>query len=550
MAPRAAGAGRRAFVDYLIYVAVLAVFAAPVAGWRDLYMVDEVRYAAIVKEMIANDTWWKLTIHGAPYLDKPPLFFTLLRLYAEAFGRLDAPLLLGVVPVTGLLFMAATRFFLTAAGFDERTMRASALILIAFPATALHVNFFRMDLLFAALILAATGTFLIGLRKDGFAAATVAGGVLAAIAALVKGPLGILFPFATILVHGLATGGARRLLRADLALALATAVLPFAGWLWMVSDWLGPAAVPGLAEEQVLDRIVGRTEQSYSWWYFLAVLPIATVPWILLPLAGWTGIRADSAKRTGRRPERLVLTYFGIVFLILSAIAHKSVYYLPMMLPAVAAIAGAALIRLEAAAPRAVDRFYLASAVASVALPFIAAAAIAAMPRLEIERLSAMASPEELRPLALAFSVAALPLALAALSRGLWRIAGNLAATMILILTVKADLLPKMDDFLSAKPLISTLERKIPADEPLFLYRTFYGALLFYYDHPHHYASGEARFRRLLEDDAPPHYVMMPELTYYLTPEWRKRFKPIDRFDILLQPTLLLRSKDAVPEAD
>jgi hypothetical protein len=43
---------------------------------------------------------------------------------------------------------------------------------------------------------------------------------------------------------------------------------------------------------------------------------------------------------------------------------------------------------------------------------------------------------------------------------------------------------------------------------------------------------------------------MMPELTYYRTPEWRKRFKPIDRFEILLQPTLLLRSKDAVPEAD
>ena len=84
----------------------------------------------------------------------------------------------------------------------------------------------------------------------------------------------------------------------------------------------------------------------------------------------------------------------------------------------------------------------------------------------------------------------------------------------------------------------------MPADEPLFLYRAFYGALLYYYDHPHHYVTDEARFRQLLAEDPAPHYVMMPAAIFEHDPKWQAEFKPIGSFGILLQRTLLLKSID------
>jgi 4-amino-4-deoxy-L-arabinose transferase-like glycosyltransferase len=497
--------------------------------------------------MIANHTWWRLTIDGIPYLDKPPLFFALLRLYVEAIGRMDEAVLLLVVPVTGLALLAATRFFLSAAGLDRATIRLSCLVLLSFPAMALHLNYFRMDLLFAALILASTGALLLGVKNEGFSGLTIAGGGLAALAALVKGPLGILFPFATIVTFELATRRPGQLRRVDLAVAAVIAVAPFAAWLAMVAHWLGPDALGHITRHQVVDRVVGHTDQSYPWWYFLVALAPATLPWMFLApaSAGLRAVRSNGSEPASAGEERtVILSYFGVVLLTLSLIAHKSAYYLPMLLPPLAALAAMTLTRLECLAPERLIYFYGGVAILSVAAPIAAALAIRTIPHEEIIRLGAVLAPADLIPFGIALALCAVPFLAAARLKGAWRVAGNIATAVILIVATKAFLLPKANDFLSAKPIIARLDKLVPDDEPLFLYRAFYGALLYYYDHPQHYTTDEAHFRQLLAEDPAPHYVMMPAAIYENDPKWQAEFKPIGSFGILLQRTLLLKSTD------
>src|SRR5262245_51389859 len=51
-----------------------------------LFEPDEGRYAQIPREMLTRGDWIVPTLHGEPYLDKPPLFYWLVMTSYSVFG--------------------------------------------------------------------------------------------------------------------------------------------------------------------------------------------------------------------------------------------------------------------------------------------------------------------------------------------------------------------------------------------------------------------------------------------------------------------------------
>lgn len=51
---------------------------------------DEGRYAEIAREMMVSGSWVVPTLQGEPYLDKPPLFYWLVKISFQLFGVSDA----------------------------------------------------------------------------------------------------------------------------------------------------------------------------------------------------------------------------------------------------------------------------------------------------------------------------------------------------------------------------------------------------------------------------------------------------------------------------
>src|SRR6476659_2650612 len=117
--------------DYALYLAIVAVYTVPYLWSRDLLYRDETRYGAVVREMIRNDAWLTLTLNDRPYLEKPPLFFALIRAVAEIAGSTEPWVFLAVVAASAFFFVAASHLFLRSIGADRATARLANLLLLA-----------------------------------------------------------------------------------------------------------------------------------------------------------------------------------------------------------------------------------------------------------------------------------------------------------------------------------------------------------------------------------------------------------------------------------
>lgn len=175
---------------------------------RALWFSDEIRHADAFRNLLDNGKWLILEMNGAPYPDKPPLYFWFLRGLYELV-RTEGPLLyFTAAAISGLLFLWASvalgRFV---ARVDGKTNLAAGIILLSTGYFMGLLHYARMDLLFAALIICSNIALyraFVSPRQDygGMAAAFV----LAGLACLVKGPLAFAFPLSAIVLFALWRG--------------------------------------------------------------------------------------------------------------------------------------------------------------------------------------------------------------------------------------------------------------------------------------------------------------------------------------------------------
>jgi 4-amino-4-deoxy-L-arabinose transferase-like glycosyltransferase len=158
---------------------------------------------------------------------------------------------------------------------------------------------------------------------------------------LTKGPIAFGLPLMVALPYALWCRRARALADPVSILLFLAILLP---WVFAMSR-----EVPGFLEYVVLTETASRLttpalERTGPFWYFLAILPAAVLPWSLVLAFGWLVRRRSRAVHPGSRPDRRLI--FLILWLVVPLVffslsqSKRPQYVLPMV-PAVGILVGA-----------------------------------------------------------------------------------------------------------------------------------------------------------------------------------------------------------------
>lgn len=322
-------------------LALLALWLLATLGARPLLLPDEGRYAEVARAMWHGELWVP-TLNGLPFFHKPPLFYWLdiaalqlvgSNVFAGRFGSASGAWLMGAS-----LFLAMRRWH------GARTARIALGVLATTPFFFVGAQYANHDMLVGGLITAAVlalaravdSTTSVELRW------LVTGWMLCALAMLAKGLIGIVLPALVIGPWLLAQGRWRQLLKLLHPLGLLAFAL--VGLPWFVAmQWRYPAFFDYFVIEQHFRRFAqSNFNNVHGAWFFIAVMPLATLPWSAwLPAA----VRCVSGPRAAAQagpPGTLGLYAWWIVAIVgfFSIPSSKLVgYALPALAPWCALIA-------------------------------------------------------------------------------------------------------------------------------------------------------------------------------------------------------------------
>lgn len=295
---------------------------------RDLWVLDEVRYAEAVRQMHETGKYFTPHLNGEIYSDKPPLFFWYLALFERmpllgtAFCSLACAL--GTILLGKVIFGRDT-------GFLGTFVAASSLLFIGISQVV------RMDLMMLFFMLMALFFFCKGYKTGGKGFYYLIY-VFLALSILTKGPLGFFIIMSAILAFLIHKGDAREILQLRLLRGIGIVILIVGGWL-LLTAWEGGTAY---AQQVFWKQLVGRARKSWihqqPFYYYLLWLPATFFPWIAyLPRA------LCRAWKDREGFGRLMVWWAISAMLILSAISYKIFIYNLLYLPALALVIGAAL---------------------------------------------------------------------------------------------------------------------------------------------------------------------------------------------------------------
>ena len=269
-----------------LLLTLLAVWLLATLGLRPLLLPDEGRYAEVARAMWHGDLLVP-TLNGLPFFHKPPLFYWIdiaaLQLvgsnvfagrFASALGAwlMGASLFLAMrrwhgarVATIALAVLATTPFFFVGGQYANHDMLVGGLITAAVLALARALE--------SAPGRAPDAASRVDLRW------LVAGWALCALAMLAKGLIGIVLPALVIGPWLLAQRRWRQMLK--LLHPLALLVFGLVGLPWFVAmQW----RYPGFFDYFVVEQHFRRFAQSnfnnvHGAWFFVAVMPLLTLPW-------------------------------------------------------------------------------------------------------------------------------------------------------------------------------------------------------------------------------------------------------------------------------
>ena len=354
-------------------VALLALYLAASLA-RPVLPVDETRYLAVAWEMWQRGDLLVPTLSGEPYSHKPPLLFWLVHAGWAAAGVSSWwPRTLVALFALGSLGLLRP---LTRELFPERTEAAgwAPLVLATSWPWAYFSSAIMFDLVLSFFVLLGALGLVRAWRRGGASAwavyAVALGGGL-----LTKGPVVLLHLLPVAVLAPLWGRGAGTL-----------------GWAWygrLLLGTLGGAAVAlawavpaGIAGGEAYRNAIlwgqtaGRLSESFAhrepWWFYLAALPVLTLPWWGWP-ALWRGARGTPFREAG---VRFVLVQGASALLALSLVSGKQEQYLLPEVAVLAALGGRMLAgrREPGGGRRGVEGFALTSGVA------VAVLAVAAVP--------------------------------------------------------------------------------------------------------------------------------------------------------------------------
>lgn len=308
----------------LLFFVLLLVWFQGIAS-RDLWVLDEVRYAEAVRQMHVTGKIFTPHLNGEIYSDKPPLYFWYLALFM--WGPLFGSALLALLCALAVYWIGNLISGKRAGGLGA-IVTASTLLFIGISQVV------RMDLLMLFFMLMAIFFFCKGYktRRRGFYYLIY---VLLALATLTKGPLGLVIILPAIFLFLISKGDAREIIQLKLLRGFGIIIAIVGGWVLLTIWESGTAYV----QEVFWRQLVGRARKSWihqqPYYYYLLWLPLTFFPWIAyLPRAlrrAWNDCEGFG---------RLFVWWAVVSIVILSAISYKIFIYNLLYLPALGLMVG------------------------------------------------------------------------------------------------------------------------------------------------------------------------------------------------------------------
>ena len=323
---------------------------------------DEPRYAVTARTMARGGDWLVPQFNGRERLVKPPLTYWAIAASFRITGREDE----GAARLPSAAAGALAALLVAFAAWRVWGRRWGVLGGLALASMPLHFGVARLattDMLFTLFFTGAAAALLPALEGSPRSGRWILlSGLLAGLAALVKTPLAIVLPPAAAAgaayllarrpPHGpaqqaaphpglLAPGNRGRTL---LALGGAFALFAAVFLAWFVA---ADRATEGRLEEELRRQVLMRTDPDSDthpapFWYYLAVLPAAALPWTLLLPAGVAAcLRTVRRREPGAATAAFALALPAVVLAFFSALPSKLPAYVLPALPPLALVAAA-----------------------------------------------------------------------------------------------------------------------------------------------------------------------------------------------------------------
>jgi 4-amino-4-deoxy-L-arabinose transferase-like glycosyltransferase len=308
-------------------------------GNVDLTDPDETFYAQTAREMLDAGEWSTPLIFGKPQFEKPVLYYLLVRASYMAFGVNEfaarAPsALFGILGILGIYLLGRALYSPLCGFLSGLVMATSAQYIVLSRACV-------TDMVLCVFILYCFLFFLMGWAGKG-KAYYILSSIMAALAVLTKGPIGILIP-GIIIIFYLAFS---RQLKEIKKIPVGTSVLVFLvislPWyiaMWRIHGDIFTGEFFGL--HNITRFLVPEHRHGTSPFFYIPVLIGGFFPWsFFLPFAAWYVYKYDDISSKVKAHGLFLFLWFLAVFLFFSVSRTKLVTYIFPLFPVLAVVTG------------------------------------------------------------------------------------------------------------------------------------------------------------------------------------------------------------------
>lgn len=325
--------------NYLVGFAIILGFVGIYlicTPFRDLWYPDEPDVARVIQEMLLSGEWMRPTLLGKDFASYPPLFYWIAGFFSKILGVSEFFLRLPSVIAGGSLL------FVTYHWVYHRICQSAAIWTIVvlgstflFFQQAIHVH---VDMLFAFFFGLAIFSFDLARHpKQGVSRwGVVLSGLAMGLAAITKGPVGILLPGLVLILDSLIRRRWRDVISLFFCGLISTTI--FIGWTLLYANASGANDLLYFIWEQNIKRFIESDSHDRPFYYYLLNFPLDAMPWTLFFFLAlpW----AIKTARNSNQHYLLLLIWFMAIFIFFNlASSKRSVYLLPLY-PAMAGILG------------------------------------------------------------------------------------------------------------------------------------------------------------------------------------------------------------------
>ena len=295
---------------------------------------QEARYAEIPRQMLQRGDWVTPTLHGEPYLDKPPLLYWAVMGAFEVGGVSDRSARL-VPGVAGLLLVLVT-YLWGRTVLGERAGLCGGAVLCLMPELIYRGRMLSFDILLALWVTAALAAAHVAMAGPRFRPGFWLMSALACgLGILTKGPVALALVAVPVVALAWIDPRLSRPCRLGWAAYLAVAVGVAAPWFVIVCLREPEFAAYFFWKHNVV-RFLAPFDHARPIWFYLPGLLLGLMPWTLL-LPGLARVVFDRSARTGdRRPQALGLllgSSLWMLFFFSMAGCKRPTYLLPALPP-------------------------------------------------------------------------------------------------------------------------------------------------------------------------------------------------------------------------